>query len=321
MSRRIPARAFLGPVPVMGGLPAFPAADERAGAGPPIEIEHVHGTTVIDRTPVRVAALGVGDADILLSLGVIPAMALAWSGTRGVSPDRSRGAAPPVLSGAIAEFGTAAVAHCSPDLIVAVNIGLGIDAYRSLSRIAPTVHHGADEQPWFLDWRSGTRRIGAAVRLRERAEDVIADAEGHLESVRSGTPALDGRSAAFVRILGPGLVRVYSPSSPRGRLLGDLGFRPPEALEGGFGAGMGVDLHIWTLEHLECDVLIVENPEAVHRDLVDIDAWAALEVVRDCRIVGLDAFLGDAITTLSPLGIPFVATELISRVGVALRGA
>ena len=47
----------------------------------PVTIDHKFGSTTIEQAPSRIAAVGIGDADVLLSLGLTPVLVPVWKGS------------------------------------------------------------------------------------------------------------------------------------------------------------------------------------------------------------------------------------------------
>nr|WP_242484800.1 ABC transporter substrate-binding protein [Rhodococcus sp. MS16] len=121
----------------------------------PVTIDHKFGSTTIEQAPSRIAAVGIGDADVLLSLGLTPVLVPVWKGSTddgiGVWADSAvQGAEPTPLANATTEFDIETIIAAAPDLIIAVNNAIDEDLYKQLSAIAPTVLHAADQTDWVL---------------------------------------------------------------------------------------------------------------------------------------------------------------------------
>jgi iron complex transport system substrate-binding protein len=63
-----------------------PAGNTRSGPGFPIEIPNRFGTARIEAAPKNVVSLGITDHDVLLPLGVVPALPMASACWRQSTP-------------------------------------------------------------------------------------------------------------------------------------------------------------------------------------------------------------------------------------------
>ncbi|TJZ81737.1 iron-siderophore ABC transporter substrate-binding protein [Rhodococcus oryzae] len=299
------------------------AAGAGAGAEPgalPVTLEHAYGSTTISETPQRIAAVGIGDTDVLLSLGITPVLVPAWKGSvdTGIGawaePNRGGAAAPPVLANAVSDFDIEAVAAAAPDLILAVNNAIDEDEYRKLSAIAPTVLHAPDQTDWMLPWQDVTTRIGAAVGRPQAAAEQITSVEDTFGAARAENPQFAGKSAILVRAMPDDTFRVYSPTSARGQMLTELGFTMPAQLRDRFGEALYTDVSAENLPLLEADLLVMDNYDASSERLQAMPTFTGLDVVRGGRMVGLDAVTSDAVSMPNPLTIPFVVDDLLERI-------
>ncbi|WP_197719746.1 MULTISPECIES: ABC transporter substrate-binding protein [Pseudonocardia] len=289
-------------------------------------IEHQHGATTISSPPQRVAAVGLGDADVLLALGVVPVLVPVWSGSTddGVG-EWARplldGAAPVALQDATTRFDLEPIVAAQPDLILAVNNAIDADRYAQLSRIAPTVLHAAGQIDWSLPWREVTTRIGAAVGLPDRAAAEVGGIDDLFARTRAENPGFGERTAALVRVLDGGTLRVFSPDSGRGQLLTELGFRPAPAVADRFGDTFYLDIAAENLPTLDADLLVVDNYDNAREQLDAMPTFQAMPAVRASRLIGLDPVLSDAVSMPNPLTIPYLVEDLLARISqVPLQG-
>jgi iron complex transport system substrate-binding protein len=295
-----------------------PAAAAEPGALP-VTLEHPHGSTTVSSPPSRVAVVGLGDADVLIALGVIPVLVPVWNGAvdDGVGTwarPHLGGAAPVPLANATTDFDLEPIAAATPDLIVAVNNAIEEDTYRRLGAIAPTVLHAPGQTDWALPWKDVTTRIGAAVGLPGRAAAEVREVEGLFARTRAGNPHFAQRTAALVRVLDGGILRVFSPTSGRGQLLTEMGFRPVAGVRDAFGDRFYVDLSQENTGQVDGDLLVVDNYESAKARLDAMPTFGGLPVVREGRVIGLDPVASDAVSMPNPLTIPFVIEELLARI-------
>jgi len=305
-----------------GGAPDTPATEPTTSAEPgalPVTLDHAFGSTTVSAPPSRVAVVGLGDADVLLALGVVPVLVPVWNGSvdDGVGSwarPHLAGAAPIPLANATTDFDLEPIAAATPELIVAVNNAIEEDVYRKLSAIAPTVLHAPGQTDWALPWKDVTTRIGSAVGLPARAAAEIREIEGLFATTRAENPRFAERTAALVRVLDGGVLRVFSPDSGRGQLLTEMGFQPVAGVAGTFGDGFYVDVSPENTALVDGDLLVVDNYEAAKPRLDALPTFAALPVVREGRMIGLDPVTSDAVSMPNPLTIPFVIGELLGRI-------
>ena len=102
----------------VAGCSGADASDSEAGDGTEGHAEptpsrspstHKFGSTTITQAPSRIAAVGIGDADVLLSLGLTPVLVPVWKGSTddgiGVWADPAvQGAVPDTLADATTDF-------------------------------------------------------------------------------------------------------------------------------------------------------------------------------------------------------------------------
>jgi iron complex transport system substrate-binding protein len=304
------------------GVPDAPENAPAAAGEPgalPVTLEHAYGSTTVSSPPSRAAAVGLGDADVLLALGVVPVLVPVWNGSTddGVGTwarPHLGGAAPIPLANATTDFDLEPIAAATPDLIVAVNNAIEEDTYRRLSAIAPTVLHAPGQTDWALPWKDVTTRIGAAVGLPGRAADEVREVEELFARTRAENPQFSQRTAALVRVLDGGVLRVFSPSSGRGQLLAEMGFQPVAGVRDAFGDGFYVDVSPENTAQVDGDLLVVDNYEAAKARLDALPTFTGLPVVREGRMIGLDPVASDAVSMPNSLTIPFVIDELLGRI-------
>jgi iron complex transport system substrate-binding protein len=311
------AAGCAGSVPDTAGN--APAAAAEPGALP-VTLDHAYGATTVPAPPSRVAVVGLGDADVLLALGVVPVLVPVWNGSvaDGVGTwarPHLGGAVPVPLANATTDFDLEPIAAANPDLIVAVNNAIEEDVYRKLGAIAPTVLHAPGQTDWALPWKDVTARIGAAVGLPDRATAEVREVEELFARTRSENPRFAERTAALVRVLDGGVLRVFSPNSGRGQLLTEMGFQPVAGVRDSFGDGFYVDVSPENTALVDGDLLVVDNHAAAKPRLDALPTFSALPVVRGGRMIGLDPVASDAVSMPNSLTIPFVIDELLGRIG------
>lgn len=300
------------PIPTGGGQESEPGAL-------PVTIEHVHGATTIEAPPRRIAAIGLGDADVLLALGVVPVLVGVWNGSTddGVGEwarPLVKGTSPVPLRNATTGFDLEPIVAARPDLIVAVNNAINESRYALLTKIAPTVLHAAGQVDWSLPWKEVTTRIGAAVGLPARAAAEVAEINDLFARVRSEHPSWAGRTASLARVLGGGTLRVFSPDSGRGQLLTELGFRPAPSIAGRFGDSFYVDIAAENVPSIDADLLVIDNYDQARDQLDKLAVFQAVPSVRESRMIGLNPIVSDAVSMPNSLTIPFIVEDVLAQI-------
>lgn len=177
------------------------AVDEGAF---PMTLTHAFGETTIEAEPKRVATVGWNDADVVVSLGVIPvgATKITWGGNANGSTDWFDAAVKEIDDSAqIARYDDTAgipveeIAAAKPDLILGVNSGITKEDYDKLSKIAPTVAYPG--QAWGTSWEDSVKLVGQALGRSKAATTVTDDTNKAIDEAVAKYPQIKGKSAAW----------------------------------------------------------------------------------------------------------------------------
>jgi iron complex transport system substrate-binding protein len=309
-----------------GGTPeASTPADEGAF---PVEIEHQHGTTVIDEEPERVVTVGLTDQDAVLALGVTPLGVMEWFGGHPHATwpwaREYLGDAQPEVLGEV-ELNFERVAALRPDLILAVYSGLTDDEYAQLEQIAPTVTPPGDYNDWGVPWDEQTLTIGRALGRSEHAAELVDEVEGMFDRAVADHPEFEG-ATAVVATPWEGAISVYGPQDVRGRFLERLGFEHVPEIEDLVGEAFTAELSMEQVELLDVDVIIWilgDDPAGDLADLHDeIELYSRLDVVADGREVAVDneSELGGATSFQTVLSLPVLIDGIVPMLADAVDG-
>ncbi|MEV1045750.1 iron-siderophore ABC transporter substrate-binding protein [Streptomyces sp. NPDC049916] len=210
-------------------VPKGMGSGERDGVFPRT-VAHFEGRTELKAAPKRVVVISTGQADALLTLGVVPAGSTRGEGA-GLLPTYLRTAFPRNAEqlASVADVGSRfepsleAVANVKPDLIL-MNIA-GKDAkslYTSLSALAPTVATQGTGVYWKQDFLLLADAVG-----RTRQAQKFLDAF-HTDAAALGEQVKKPVSVSFLRMNGSRL-RVFGVPSFTGSIAEDAGLRRPES--------------------------------------------------------------------------------------------
>ncbi len=229
---------------VMTAMPAYAAesiteASTETTVSFPLTVEHALGETTIEKKPENVVALGWGNVDVALSLGVAPV---------GVSKP-SYGAADENglfswTNEAFASLGVEnpnviddtdgldfeAIANAAPDEILAVYSGITEEEYGQLSEIAPTIPYTTEA--WATSWQDMTLDNAKALGLEAEGQALVEQTAELIAEKSAEHKDLEGLTAAYCYFdpANLGSFYVYMPKDPRASYLVDLGLTIPEEI-------------------------------------------------------------------------------------------
>lgn len=277
----------------------------------PRTVAHFEGRTEIRTAPEKVVVISTGQADALLTLGVVPA-----GSTRG----EDAGLIPAYLSAAfprekaaladVADVGSRvdpsleAIANIKPDLIL-MNIA-GKDAgglYKALSELAPTVATQGTGLYWKQDFLLVADSIGETERAQQLLDAFHQDAEELDKAVEKPV------SVSFLRLNGDRL-RVFGVPSFTGSIAEDAGLGRPESQR--FDE-TSEDISNEQLDRADADWLFyaVQGEDAKATALTRAPLWPTLSAVASKRAVAVD---DDAFyLNTGPTAARGVLTELDKR--------
>ncbi|TQL66770.1 iron complex transport system substrate-binding protein [Nocardioides albertanoniae] len=199
----------------------------------PVSIKHAYGEAKIEKEPKRVAVVGVDDADMLLSLGVVPVSIpkVTWGGDEdGTTPwfdDKLKelGADQPAILDQTDAVPVDEVAKQNPDLILATYSGITKAEYKKLSEIAPVV--AFPDQPWATPWQDSLEMVGKATGRNKLADEVEAETEKTIETAKKDNPEIQGKTFVWASLATADLSKIpfYTTEDARPEFLTQLGMK------------------------------------------------------------------------------------------------
>ncbi|MFA5707023.1 serine/threonine-protein kinase [Mycolicibacterium sp.] len=235
---------------VVGAMLLIPRGEDRTPY-PAQMFAHTFGATRLDQRPTAVAALGPGDADTALSLGVQPVALLAPGGTVPGWLRKLFDGEPTILEAA----DPAAIAAARADLIVDTGVDLDRRLYERLAAVAPTITRphtsGAPFTPQLqLSWLGGI--LGEGTRAAEVSRDLGAEQS----ALRAENPGFADRSVTVFYFTASGLSAALA-ESPAGAYLTSLGFTYNSKLPGRPDGAPEIPLHPDALFGYPSDVAVI----------------------------------------------------------------
>jgi iron complex transport system substrate-binding protein len=216
------------------------AASGATGDVFPVTIQHVYGSTTIEKKPERVATVAWGNGEVPLALGVVPVgMAkVTWGDDddNGVLPwveDKlaELDAPTPVLFDETDGIDFEAVADTQPDVILAAYSGLTQDDYDKLSKIAPTIAY--PEVAWGTSYEDMIRMDSQAIGLGDEGEALIDQLHSQVDTALDAHPELKDAKVLFSYIDPSDLSQIgfYTSNDTRPGFLESLGMPTPTVVE------------------------------------------------------------------------------------------
>ena len=314
------------------GTPADASAEPGAF---PVRLESPFGTTEITQEPQRVVGTGWINAEVALSLGVIPVGSgyVGWGENENHSTDwfdarvRELGGELPVRFPETDGVNYEAIATLNPDLILAVVGSMDQETYDKLQKIAPVVAYSKDFQSgWTVPWQASTRIIGKALGREKHAQEVIQDAEKALhskaEQFEQFTKATFISSALSVTEGEPNIA-LYIKGDARADFMTSLGMTmaPVVTQNAPIDGSFYMEWSTERASELESDVLYSwVNSKEEAEQIRSNDVLSQIPAIKDDAAV-LDAQKEHTLAMgYSPLGVTWLATEtdFIDRIADAV---
>lgn len=299
----------------------------------PTTIKHAFGETTVSAEPKRVATVGWNDADVVVSLGVIPvgATKITWGGNANGSTDWfDAGVAKLDDKAQIARYDDTAgvpfddIAQAKPDLILGVNSGLAKEDYDKLSKIAPTVAFPGSA--WGTSWEDSVKLVGQALGRSTKATEVTKETNKAIDDAVAKYPQIKGKSAAWAWFTPTDLsvVSLYTSHDLRPQILRRFGMvdAPTVATLSKGNAQFSTNLSAEKSSTLAADALIfyVDDPKQVdtlkaHPLLGQIPALKTNHYVASA-----DNATALTMSSPSPLSMPVALEKFLPKIASAVDG-
>jgi iron complex transport system substrate-binding protein len=292
------------------------------GGGFPVTVETEFGDVTIDEKPTRIVALGWGDAETALALGVQPVGASDWLafGGEGVGPwaEGLYDTAPEIIGTLEPSF--EAIAALEPDLILDTKSSGDEDRYEKLSSIAPTVGVPEGKSSYLTTMDEQMELVSTALGLADEGEQLLAEVDAAYDEAASAHPEWEGKTITAATKTSEGW-GAYIEGSERVSFLERLGFvQSPEiaALPANSG-GFSVDISSEQLDLLDADLIVAFPIFIPTTELTDDPLFQAVPAVADGRSVVIDGDLSAAYSLGSTLSVTYAIENLVPRIAEALK--
>src|SRR3954454_18966488 len=238
------------------------AAEGGAGSSSsgafPVTVPTAFGDVTVDEAPTRVVALGWGDAETALALGVQPVGASDWLGFggEGVGPwaEGLYDEAPEIIE--TLEPSYEAIAALQPDLILDTKSPATQDRYDSLSAIAPTIAQPEGADPYLTSPADQLEMIGAALGKSDEAADLQAQVDQAFTDTAAAHPEFAGKSVVVGSRTSEGY-GAYVDGDTRVDFMTRLGFTNSPAVQDLAGDAFSLSISNEQLPLLDADLTVM----------------------------------------------------------------
>ncbi|MBT1666473.1 iron-siderophore ABC transporter substrate-binding protein [Curtobacterium flaccumfaciens pv. flaccumfaciens] len=234
------------------------ASSGSSDAAFPVSITTGLGTTTIESAPKRVVALGWGDAETALELGVQPVGASDWLafGGDGVGPwlkgayDKS----PKIIQ--TLEPSYEDILKLNPDVILDVKSSGDKERYDKLSAIAPTVAIPKGGANYLASTEQQTTMIAKALGKESEGKKLLSGLDDAYAAARKAHPDFEGKTAVVGAYSSEGF-GAYASTDSRSTFMRNLGFEIPKAIDERAGKEFSVHLSDENLDLLDADLTLI----------------------------------------------------------------
>ncbi|MGP5638019.1 ABC transporter substrate-binding protein [Brachybacterium tyrofermentans] len=284
------------------------------GGAFPATLDTAFGEITLEATPQRIVALGWGDAETALSLGVQPVGASDWLafGGEGVGPwaEGLYDTAPTIIE--TLEPSYEAIAALEPDLILDVKSSGDQDRYDRLSQIATTVGVPSGGENYLTTPEQQLTMIATALGVPEAADALQREIDSLFAEAASHHEQWDGLSVAAATRTSEGW-GAYVDGTERVEFLKRLGFvqSPAIAELPATETGFSVDVSAEQLDLFDADLIVAFPIYIETTEITEDSQWQAIPAVADGRAIVLEGDLSSAYSLGSVLSTKYAVEKMV----------
>lgn len=288
----------------------------------PVTVSTEFGDVTVEKKPVRVVALGWGDAETALALGVQPVGASDWLafGGEGVGPwaEGLYDEAPKIID--TLEPSYEAIAALKPDLILDTKSSGDKDRYEKLSSIAPTVGVPEGKTSYLTTMDEQMDLVSSALGKHDEGEKLLDEVDASYEAAAAAHPEWKGKTVAAATKTSEGW-GAYIDGSERVSFLERLGFvqSPTIAALPANSGGFSVDISSEQLDLLDADLIVAFPIFIPTTELTGDPLFEAVPAVADGRSVVIDGDLSAAYSLGTTLAAKYSIENLVPKIADALK--
>jgi iron complex transport system substrate-binding protein len=297
-----------------------------AGSGFPVTVQTKFGDVTVEAAPQRVVALGWGDAETALALGLQPVGASDWLGFggEGVGP-WAKGlytTAPTIIE--TLEPSYEAIAALRPDLILDTKSSGDQARYERLSQIATTVGVPTGGDSYLTTTRQQMELVSTALGKQAEGQQLLEGLREGFEAAASAHPQWKGRTATVATktsngwgayVAAPGTDGAADALGGRVEFMEALGFQqnPKIAALPANSGGFSVDVSTEQLDLLDADVVVAFPIFIPTTEITGDAAWNALPAVTAKRALVIDGDTSNAFSLGTTLATQYALEQLVPQ--------
>jgi iron complex transport system substrate-binding protein len=296
------------------------AASSSSSGAFPVTVGTAFGDVTVEEEPSRVVALGWGDAETALALGVQPVGASDWLafGGEGVGPwaEGAYDEAPEIIE--TLEPSYEAIAALQPDLILDTKSPATQDRYDKLSAIAPTVSQPEGADPYLTSPADQLEMIGAALGRSDEAADLQAQIDQAFTDAAAAHPEFDGTEVAVAAYSSEGF-GAYVRGDARVDFVEQLGFTLDPQIQALATDSFFVPVSEEQLPLLDAGLTVAFPIFVDASEITGNPLWQSIPSVQAGRAVVLDdETLANAFSIGTPQGIRYALDNAVPLFADAL---
>ncbi len=274
----------------------------------------------VERQPTRIVALGWGDAETALALGVQPVGASDWLqfGKEGVGPWAAGLYSTPPTIIATLEPSFEEIARLQPDLILDTKRSGDQARYDKLSQIATTVGVPKSGDNYLTTTEQQTTMVAQSLGKADEGKALLTRLSAAFDAAREAHPDWRGRTMTAATKTSEGW-GAYVEGSERVSFLENLGFvqNPKIAALKPNATGFSVSISSEQLELLDAD-LIVCFPIFIEKSAITGDPlFRRVPAVADGRAVIIDGDLSAAYSLGGGLSTEYAIKQIVPLIEAA----
>lgn len=260
--------------------------DQEAAPGATVDTKF--GAVEVPAEPQRVVALGWGDAETALALGVQPVGASDWVefGGSGVGPwaEKFYDKAPEII--ATMEPDYEAIAALDPDLILDVKSSGEQQRYDRLSEIAPTVGPPKGGDNYLTSMDDQVTMISEALGKEDEGKKQLSDLDAQFAAAREANPEFQGKTVTVAAKTSEGW-GAYVKGTERVQFMENLGFTQSPKIDALKAEGFSAPVSEEKLGDLDADLLVAFPIYVPDSEVTEDPGFKRIPAVADGRSIVL----------------------------------
>lgn len=284
-------------------------------------IETKFGNIEIKEEPKRIVALGWGDAETALSLGVEPVGASDWLafGGEGVGPWlQGKYKTAPTIIGTM-ELDYEQIASLEPDLILDVKSSGDEERYNRLAEIATTIGVPEGGDGYLTTYQQQVEIIAKALGKESEGEQLLQEIETAFEKAKEEYPQFAGKTIAVGAYTSEGW-GAYVTGDSRVDFMTKLGFTNKEEIEGQANGAFYIPIADEHLELLDADFTVVIPIWVDTKEITDSALYQKIPSVAEGRSIIIEGDYANAFSTGTAPALLWAIEQLPPMFDKALTG-